>query len=530
MPSFGFIGPFGLSQNPTVDPEDLVNLYPELTDSGGIPTARGSKYSYFSRPGIQKIANLGSTGRALWGGNNALYALVDSHVLQLNNLGGVIASFAVGNAAANQPGQIVFVPSGPGLSGPTSGALLVWDGSPPGFGSAANLNVWYLDGVRSIPVISGAGVGSIDGYGVVLRPAGNYPSDPVPINTTDGTQFNISNLYDASTWDSLNFGIKTTSPDQLINIYTPGSSNGPNRDEMWLQGKRTTEVWYDTGGTTLDPFPFARVPGAFIPIGVLSQNAAVALSGNLIWLGQDQNGVGVVWKSNGYTPARISTHAIENIIRQSGNNTDNLTGDAVMFSYEENGHSFVCLTFSTTNNVGGATLVWDDTEGLWHRRAFNGTTVNSLGLYHAWEFGAHYLLDSAGNLYTQSLAHYQDIGAGGTVPITFSRTTPVITAENRLLNHNQLELIFGAPYNNLAYARTFYLAISNDGGATFGSPVTVTTGPSGSTNSKDRCIFRRLGSGRKRCYQLYTTDNLPQAWLDAIAEWSDSTEKVGTAQ
>jgi len=507
LSSFGFVGPAYTTQNPSVDPEDLCNLYPELVESGN-GVSKGTKYALFNRPGLTLVGNLGASGRALWGGNNRLFAVVGGNLVEVNSSGTIIHTYTI---AGSGPAQIVFVPSGPGLSGATSGALLVWDGS-----NGASANIWYVDGSTSTPpaVISGVGVGCIDGYGVVLRPPipPGSNSDPIPIFTIDGTQFNLSKIFDGSTWDPLQFAIKTGAPDQLQMVHTPGSNTGPGPEELWLLAKRSIEVWYDTGGSALNPFPFQRVPGAFISQGCYAALSVVAIKGSLYWLGGDDRGVGVVYRAEGYIPKRISTHAIENILRSWAISGSDIS-DAIGYSYQENGHDFYVLTSPTANQ----TVVYDATENLWHRRASGGTTAAQLGLYHAWAFGKHYLLDSAGNLYTSSINVFQDAGAA----ITFSRTTPIISEENRFTTHIELELHYGGPYNQ---TRNWSLAISNDGGQNFGTPLTLQTGPGGS--SPDRAVFRRMGMSRKRAYKLSTTDNLAQCWIDGYARYKNATAGI----
>lgn len=509
MPSFGFVGPTYIAENPSTDPEDIVNLYPELIESGNGPS-QGSKYAYFNRPGLTKLANLGSVGRGIWGGNNRIFCVVDGNLIEVDQAGSVVNTTTIGNASG--PAQVVFVPSGPGLTEATSGALLVWDGSSgvDGSGNTYN-NVWYVDGSTDTPpaVISGVGVGCIDGYAVVLRPgvsATAGAADPLPILTQDQTQFNLSAIFIGDSYDPLQFAISTAGSDALQCVYTPGSNAGPGPDELWLFGQRTISVWYDTGGTSLDPFPFQQVPGAFIQHGLWAQFSVAAIGGTLYWLGGDDRGIGVVYRADGYIPKRVSTHAVEYAI--NGYTLSGLTiSDAIAYCYQENGHDFYVLNFPTAN----VTWVYDITENLWHRRAYDGTVNGALGYYHCWEFGSHYLLDKAGNLYTSSTSVYQDAGTA----ITFQRTTPIINTENQLVKHTQLELHFGGPYD--AADRNYTLEISNDGGQSWGTGISIEVGPDGT--SPDRAIWRRLGIGRKRSYRLTTTDNLAQNWVDGYAQY-----------
>ena len=502
MPSFGFIGPSYVSENPSVANDRLVNLYPELIESGTGPS-KGAKYAYYNRPGLTLLANLGSSGRALWGGNNRLFAVIGSNLLEVNASGSVLHTYTIGGSG---PAQIVFVPSGPGLSAPSSGALLVWDGS-----NGSSANVWYVDGTTSTPpaVISGVGVGCIDGYGVVLRPPipPGSSTDPIPINTIDGTQFNLSQEYVANVWDPLQYAIKTGAPDQLQAVYTPGSAGGAGPEELWLFGKVSAEVWYDTGGSTLDPFPFQRVSGAFVMQGMWAANSAAALDNSIFWLGGDQRGPGVVYRSNGYTPVRVSNHAVEYAIQQYVLTGSDIS-DAIGYTYEENGHGFYVLNFPTA----GATWVYDITTQMWHERAHSGVSGGQLGYYHAWTLGKHFLLDSSGNLYSSSIATYQDNGN----TITWQRTAPHVGSEFEWMRINQFMLMFGP---SASITRNFTFEVSKDQGLSF--PVSRSlSAPAipGQPPPYQRISARQLGRARDWVFRVTSTDNCQQAWIDAFVK------------
>ena len=91
MPQFGFVGPAYVSQNPSSDPEDLCNLYPELIESG--QGTGGAKYSYYNRPGLTLAAALGGSGRGMWAGNNRLFLIIGGTFVEVNAAGGVINTY-----------------------------------------------------------------------------------------------------------------------------------------------------------------------------------------------------------------------------------------------------------------------------------------------------------------------------------------------------------------------------------------------------------------------------------------------------
>jgi hypothetical protein len=84
------------------------------------------------------------------------------------------------------------------------------------------------------------------------------------------------------------------------------------------------------------------------------------MDNGLFWLGTDARGQGIVYRANGYTGVRISTHAVEYAIAQYGN-----ISDAIAYTYQQEGHAFYVLTFPS----GNATWVYDVATQAWHERA-----------------------------------------------------------------------------------------------------------------------------------------------------------------
>jgi hypothetical protein len=73
----------------------------------------------------------------------------------------------------------------------------------------------------------------------------------------------------------------------------------------------------------------------------------------------------MVYRNQGYTAIRISTHAIEYAIQNYA-----VLTDAIAYTYQQEGHSFYVLTFPTA----GKTWVYDVATQMWHERAgfYNG--------------------------------------------------------------------------------------------------------------------------------------------------------------
>ena len=160
----------------------------------------------------------------------------------------------------------------------------------------------------------------------------------------------VTSLLDGTQVDPLDFASAEGSPDGVVGIIA-------DHREIWVFGSDSVEVWYDAG---LADFPLTRIQGAFNEIGCVAPFSIAKLDNGLFWLGTDARGQGIVYRANGYTGQRISTHAIEWQIQQYGN-----ISDAIAYTYQQDGHAFYVLTFPS----GNATWVYDVATQAWHERA-----------------------------------------------------------------------------------------------------------------------------------------------------------------
>ena len=154
-------------------------------------------------------------------------------------------------------------------------------------------------------------VGYIDGYFVFNQP--------------DSQIIWVTSLLDGTSIDPLEFASAEGSPDGLVSLIV-------DHREVWLFGTNSVEVWYDAG---LTDFPLTRIQGAYNEIGCAAAYSVAKLDNGLFWLGSDARGRGIVYRANGYTGQRISTHAVEFAI-QSYNDIS----DAIAYTYQQEGHAF----------------------------------------------------------------------------------------------------------------------------------------------------------------------------------------------
>jgi len=202
----------------------------------------------------------------------------------------------------------------------------------------------------------------------------------------------VSQLLDGTSIEPLDFASAEGSPDGVVAVIN-------DHKELWVFGTDTTEVWYNAG--TPD-FPLQPIQGAFNEVGCVAAFSVVKLDNSIFWLGSDPRGEGIVYRADGYTAVRVSTHAVEWQIQQYGD-----ISDAVAYSYQQEGHTFYVLNFPTANR----TWVYDVSTKAWHERASfnNGISGRHRGNAYCNFQGQAFVGDyENGNVYNMSLYRYQD--------------------------------------------------------------------------------------------------------------------------
>ena len=223
-------------------------------------------------------------------------------------------------------------------------------------------------------------VGYIDGYFVFNQP--------------DSQIIWVTSLFDGLVIDPLAFAAAESSPDNMVALVV-------NNREVWMFGTGTTEVWYDAATI---PFPLAPIQGAYNEIGCVAPFSIAKLDNSIFWLGADPRGYGIVYRNQGYTGKRVSTHAVEYAIQSYGDITD-----AEAYTYQEEGHAFYVLNFPTADK----TWVYDVATGAWHERASwnNGLFTRHRGNCQM-SFNEQTIVGDYenGNLYALDLDIYTDNG------------------------------------------------------------------------------------------------------------------------
>lgn len=327
-----------------------------------------------------------------------------------------------------------------------------------------------------------------DGYFIVSAKDG---SPSFWINTT---------AYDGAAWDALDFASAEGAPDNTIGIIS-------DHRELWLFGDQSAEVWVNTGSTD---FPFQRSGNTFIEHGCAAGGTVAKADNTVFWLGADDRGKGIVWRANGYTPMRISTHALEFAI------SNYTLSDAFAFTYQQEGHIFYVLTFPTD----GATWVYDAATQVWHERAWRNPTTGDLGRWRANCYTTYNGIPLVGdwengNVYSLDMSAYTDNG-DPLVRIRASQTAENLQ-ERIFFSCLQVDMETGVGTSTgQGSDPQLMLRWSNDGGHTWSSQKTVSVGQIGEYGARAR--FNRLGAGRNRVWEISMSDPVKFAVLGAIVE------------
>ena len=338
----------------------MVNLFPEM-----VPEA-GKEPAFLSRaPGLRLLANMG-TGpvRGLWQFGGYGYAVSGTNLYKISPTWTVTLIGAVSGA-----GPVSMSDNGNQLFVACNGPSYIYTPSTSVFQQITD------------PDFPGAvTVGYLDGYFVFNEP--------------NSQKVWVTSLLEGTQIDALDFASAEGSPDGLVSLIV-------DHREAWLFGTNSVEVWYDAGNAD---FPLARIQGAFNEIGCAAAYSVAKLDNGIFWLGSDARGNGIVYRANGYTGTRISTHAVEWQIQQYSD-----ISDAIAYTYQQDGHAFYVLVFPSANT----TWVYDVATQAWHERAgFSDGQFTRHRSNCQMNFGGEIVVGdyANGNIYAFDLTTYSDNG------------------------------------------------------------------------------------------------------------------------
>lgn len=131
--------------------------------------------------------------------------------------------------------------------------------------------VWMANNGTQIMIVDGQFGYTITGMIIARITDADFPI-PSSLTYQDGYfivtsattgRFYISGSYDGTTWDALDYGTAEAYPDPLQCAISA-------HQELWLIGKKSYEVWYNSGAAD---FPFARIAGAINKVGTVAPSS-----------------------------------------------------------------------------------------------------------------------------------------------------------------------------------------------------------------------------------------------------------------
>ena len=310
------LGSSYVARSPSADDNRMVNLFPEIVPEGGKESA------FLQRaPGLKLLATVGDGPiRGLWQFGGYGYAVSGTNLYKISPSW---TATLVGTVSGSGP--VSMADNGTQLFIACNGPSYIY-----------NSNTFVFEQIADPDFLGAVTVGYLDGYFVFNEP--------------DSQKVWVTSLLEGTQVDALDFASAEGSPDGLVALIV-------DHREAWLFGTNSVEVWYDAGNAD---FPLARIQGAFNEIGCVAPYSVAKLDNGIFWLGADARGRGIVYRANGYTGQRISTHAVEWQIQEYAS-----LSDAIAYTYQQDGHAFYVLIFPTANT----TWVYDVATQAWHERA-----------------------------------------------------------------------------------------------------------------------------------------------------------------
>ncbi len=344
---------------------------------------------------------------------------------------------------------------------------------------------------------------------------------------------------------ALSFSSKDGAPDNLVTLIV-------DHREVYLLGETSSEVWVDVGTF---PFAFQRIPGTSTQHGIAAKDSVSRLGNSFAYVSRNQRGQSEIMQMNGYTPQRISTHAVENTL------VNKYVADATAWTYQLEGHECYVVSFPTIN----LTWVYDITTGMWHKwlatdpltgqyKMYTGScsaVFQGLVVVGDHEDGHIYKLDPdtytddgvevrrlrrCPHLVTDLQRQYFDelqiqfqpgVGTLGTAsaisngiqsPLIINNGTTYVVA-NGVTVYIELSLIPQVTSSTPLTDPQAMLRWSNDGGSTWSNEHWTTIGKIG--HYKNRAIWRRLGWARDRIFEVVVTDPVKAVIISANLKASE---------
>lgn len=486
----GFVGGSWEARSKSLDVQKTINFYPEVSESGSGRTSS----MLIPSPGLRYFSSTG--GVSTGGRHGGLFTASNGKAYHIS--GNKLTEF-LPNGGATLRGTLN-TSVGSVAMAENSTCLFICDSL---YYYTYNLTTNVFTTLSDSSLTGSTHIGFLNGFFIV-----NCPNDALGRAIFRWSPVNWDGV---SPWDPLDFASADNSTDRLDALAVVGS-------EIWFLGSNGYEIRYAGG----DPeVPFSRSPNAAYEAGVLAKYSLALISGSLFYLASSRDGAGQVLRTTGYQVQRVSTHGIEKRILSWSS-----AEDTIGFAYQQEGHSFYCLS----SQSGNCTLVYDLTTQLWHERTWTDPVTQVTNRWRpiaATQFGGKVLVsDSISHvgigdlLFFLDLGYYkEDLDATTSCRIIRKRITPYQHANGDKLFFNSLEVFIEVGVGDIVGEGSdpkIMMSYSDDGGNTWSNKRFCQTGKVG--EYKRRVFFRRCGSSRSRVWEISISDPVKAVLLGAVVD------------
>jgi len=438
------------------DPKRTLNMYVAIDIQG-----KNGK-AFFTRPGLKEIKELAVTGRgrAAHVFDNKVFVVIEDTIYSLDN------SFNIVNI-----GTILTNTGYVGIE--DNGSQLM-----------------FVDG-------KGGWVYEKDTSAFSKITSGGFFSNPIDVTVlaqrfivaqSNSSQWGISGINDATSWNTLDRAQITSYPDILVGL-------GRLKGLLYLFGNRSVEVWYESG----QAFPFSRESTQTLDYGCAAAGSISINFEYAIWLARTRTGQLSVVLTKGSDPITISNQALE----QEFSIYEDYE-DATSFMFKNDyGYIFYVINFTSDNR----SWMYCINTNMWSQVAYKDKDRWLPEAYFYYN-DRHYVLPfNSSKILELSDQIYDDDGTS----IKKMREVGVFslpTYKNHTLHEIRFDvksgvgLEFGKDENPI-----LMLEVSRDAGISYGNQLSQSMGKMGKRNTEVR--FFNLGYSHLTTLRIENYNNIP---------------------
>jgi hypothetical protein len=314
-----------------------------------------------------------------------------------------------------------------------------------------------------------------------------------------------SALNDGLTYSGIDFAEAEADPDDISGIHV-------SRGQLFIGGSETTEGWQNVGALN---FPYQRIAGFILPIGIKAKNSIVDTGNTFCFVGNDIGGQPAVYQYTGNNFDKISTAAIEWLLLRY---TQEEIASIIGFQYSQNGGVFAGWILPDTCIVYDAKASQLAQKAIWHERKsfINGEETRWRANCVVQAYGKFLVADfRSGRIGELSIGEYKEFGEYIRRRVSAG---PFNNAEGATFWNSVQLIVESGTATVLERGPTIDMSYSDDGGKTFGKEISRSIGEIGKYTQQP--TWNRLGLCRNaRVYRFDYADDAKLAIIGLIGDF-----------